>query len=92
MKESKKTAFEESILPGSLTRRKPRYLPFSLLLFFALASAPLYAYTDPGAGSLAVQAIIAGFLGAMLALKIYWKKLAAFCAGLFKKKDDSPEK
>lgn len=92
MKESKKKAFGMSILFSSLTRCKPRYHFILLLFFFAFLGAPLHAYTDPGAGSLAVQAIIAGFLGAMLALKIYWKKLTAFCAGLFKKKNDSAEK
>lgn len=92
MKEVKKNAFGISILLSSLTRCKPRYHPILLLFFFVFFNVPLHAYTDPGAGSLAVQAIIAGFLGAMLALRIYWKKLTAFCAGLFKKKEDKPEK
>ena len=46
-----------------------------MLLFFIISAGSVHAYVDPGSGSVAVQAILAGFLGALLALKIYWKKL-----------------
>jgi hypothetical protein len=35
-------------------------------------------YLDPGAGSLVVQVVIAGMVGASAFLKIYWNKISSF--------------
>jgi|KBSMisStandDraft_5_1062788.scaffolds.fasta_scaffold5851474_1 hypothetical protein len=48
----------------------------SLFLFPAAAEA----YVDPGTGSYVLQLLIAGFLGALFALKVFWHKMI----GLFK--------
>lgn len=37
----------------------------------------LFAYIDPGAGSLLVQAIIGGVLAGLYAIKLYWQKVKA---------------
>ena len=39
---------------------------------------PTYAYIDPGTGSYLVQVVIAGLLGILLSLKIYWARIKAF--------------
>lgn len=51
----------------------------------------LMAYLDPGTGSVILQALIAGFMGAMLATKLFWAKIKGFFSNLFssKKKEDS---
>lgn len=38
----------------------------------------LLAYLDPGTGSIILQALVAGFMGAMLAIKLFWAKITAF--------------
>ncbi len=42
-----------------------------------------YAYIDPGTGSYILQLIIAVFVGAMYAIKIFWKRIIAFVKKLF---------
>lgn len=44
---------------------------------------PAYAYLDPGAGSLVVQLLVAGLLGAALAIKLFWRRIRAGVAALF---------
>lgn len=39
--------------------------------------APLLAYIDPGTGSLALQAIIGGLLGAVYVCRSYWGNIKA---------------
>jgi hypothetical protein len=36
------------------------------------------AYLDPGTGSIILQSLVAGFLGALVALKVYWGKIIGF--------------
>ncbi len=40
-------------------------------------------YIDPGTGSLIIQVLIAGFLGSLFLLKIFWSKVKAFFNSLF---------
>jgi len=35
------------------------------------------AYLDPGSGSILLQMLVAAFLGAAFAVKVYWKKIKA---------------
>ena len=39
-------------------------------------AAPILAYLDPGAGSYLLQLLMAGFLGLMFSVKVYWKSLS----------------
>ncbi len=43
----------------------------------------IYAYLDPGSGSLILQLILAAVLGGLLLLKSYWKKIKDGVKGLF---------
>ena len=40
-------------------------------------------YLDPGSGSYLLQLLIAGAMGALLMLRVYWGKVKAFFARLF---------
>jgi hypothetical protein len=53
------------------------------LLFMAIPNA--YAYLDPGTGSMLVQIIIAGSIGALFALKAFWKRIMAFFRKILRK-------
>jgi len=49
--------------------------------FRILASLPLLsgrAYLDPGSGSVLIQLLIAGLLGAAFIIKAFWSKIKAF--------------
>lgn len=41
-----------------------------------------YAYIDPGTGSYILQIVLAAFLGALFALKIFWGNVKSFFAKL----------
>jgi hypothetical protein len=50
----------------------------------------LIAYLDPGSGSLILQLLIAGLMGAGLLVKVFWKKIKAlFSRSSVKKEDDT---
>ena len=54
-----------------------------------------YAYIDPASGSYIFQLIVAGLLGGLYAVKIYWKSLKSFMGNLFRKNksvSDDPNK
>jgi hypothetical protein len=59
-----------------------------------LASVPLLsgnAYLDPGSGSVLIQLLIAGLLGAAFILKVSWSKIKAFFSRSKTPKDEKPE-
>lgn len=59
------------------------------LLAFGLLSIPqnAFAYLDPGTGSYIFQLLIAGLLGALFAIKVFWIRIKTFFTGLFSKKN-----
>jgi hypothetical protein len=62
--------------------------------FYALLSMPLLsgkAYLDPGSGSVLIQLLIAGLLGAGFILKASWSKIKAFFNRTEANKEDKPE-
>lgn len=66
----------------------PRNCWSSLLVCLAaslLFAAPAAAYIDPGTGSIVLQALIAGALGAAFAVKRFWKRIVAALRGVFKR-------
>ena len=44
-------------------------------LLFLILAEQADAYIDPGSGSYILQLILAGLLGAGVAVKIYWKRI-----------------
>ncbi len=54
------------------------------LLHFVLPHI-VQVYLDPGTGSFFLQLLIGGLLGSFFAVKIYWAKIKAFMARVFRK-------
>jgi hypothetical protein len=57
--------------------------PALAVLLLALAT-PAHAYIDPSSGSLVLQMILGGIAGALVAVRLYWKRLT----GLFGRRRD----
>ena len=51
-----------------------------ILIIFFLFPPPAWSYLDPGTGSYFFQIFIASFLGVLLTVKRYWKKITGFFA------------
>lgn len=49
---------------------------------------PAAAYIDPGSGSYLFQMLIAGILGGLFAMKVFWKKLVLFITRLLSKRNN----
>ncbi len=54
-----------------------------LALFYLVFTEEAYAYLDPGTGSYILQLIIAGLLGGLFALKMFWSKVKNFFVNVF---------
>ncbi len=52
-----------------------------LLGVLTFAKRFLFAYLDPGTGSFIIQAIVAIILGGLLAIKMYWSRIARLVRG-----------
>lgn len=67
-----------------------RYISIlSMVAVFVLLSADAaHAYIDPATGSYVFQMLLAGLLGALFALKIFWRNVMAFFSRLFGRKSD----
>jgi hypothetical protein len=59
------------------------------IILLLCSTCKAHAYIDPGTGSYIIQVIIGGLLGAVFALKIYWKKVRAYFSKLFSKRTKS---
>lgn len=63
---------------------------FSIILIISLCySQSAFAYLDPGTGSIILQMLIAGIVGAMYTIKLYWYRLKVFIAQLFGKDSET---
>ncbi len=67
----------------STRRSVSRLTPFLTIPGLAFVIACLlaedaHAYIDPSTGSYVLQMLLAGFLGALFALKVYWKRIISF--------------
>ena len=65
---------------------------FAAALLLSALCAPAHAYIDWGSWSYAYQLLIAGALGGLFALKVYWAKIKAFFLARFgRRKDDGQQ-
>jgi len=56
----------------------------SVVALLGLAySSEVFAYLDPGTGSIILQGLIAGFMGAVAAGGVFWHRIKAFLSSLF---------
>jgi hypothetical protein len=49
---------------------------------FLIISQPAMAYLDPGTGSMILQFLVAGILGALFAIKTCWRQICTFTKGV----------
>lgn len=61
-----------------------------LVAFVALTARNAHAYLDPGTGSYVLQLVIAFFVGAVFAVKMFWRRIGAFFLNLFSRKPREP--
>jgi hypothetical protein len=63
-----------------VTRTTSKILGFSLavLAFWLLVLPAANAYVDPGTGSYIFQVVIGIFLGAAVAVKVFWRRIWGF--------------
>jgi hypothetical protein len=54
------------------------WLLLALISFWLLSLPAANAYVDPGAGSYIFQVAIGVFLGAAVAVKVFWKRIVGF--------------
>jgi membrane associated rhomboid family serine protease len=47
----------------------------SAVLLASSVTGNVQAYLDPGTGSMAIQAVLAGIVGGLAAVKIYWTRI-----------------
>jgi hypothetical protein len=50
-------------------------------IFLALISEPVFAYLDPGTGSMLLQVILGGIAAVGVALKLFWHKIRVALGG-----------
>lgn len=58
------------------------------ILFDFVITKNAYAYLDPGTGSYILQMIIGALIGALFAIKIYWRRIIKFFNDIFTRKKD----
>ncbi len=61
----------------------------SVVLAAVLVPVPVFAYLDPGTGSMLLQVILGGVAAVAVALKLFWYRIIALLG--FKKKPSSEE-
>jgi hypothetical protein len=54
-----------------------------LAVAIVLVSRPAFAYLDPGTGSYILQMVLAAVLGGLVALGVFWRRVAFFLRKLF---------
>jgi hypothetical protein len=59
------------ITPASLLHIMPAWLPADMAI-------PMFAYLDPGTGSMIIQLLLGGVAGAMVVGKLYWQRFKSF--------------
>ena len=56
--------------------------------YLIFASAPAYAYLDPGTGSMMLQALIGALAGGLVMARNYWTKIKGFFSGAKREPSD----
>jgi hypothetical protein len=63
---------------------------FLIVALLVLATEPVFAYLDPGTGSMLLQVILGGVAAVAVAIKLFWYKIRA-AVGLGKKSNAEDE-
>ena len=57
---------------------KKLFICTTALWFLLLLANPVYAYLDPGTGSMMIQALLAAIAAASVTIGIFWRRLRSF--------------
>lgn len=57
----------------------------AVFLFISALSGEVHAYLDPGTGSMIIQLVLGGVVGALTIVKLYWRQLKHF---VLRRRDD----
>ena len=74
----------------SLVAHGARALLMGAVLVCLAYPQPAQAYLDPGTGSMILQVLVAGVLGGLFAIKMYWRQLKARFTGRSPEEDRQP--
>ena len=67
-------------------------LSWAVAILGIIYGGPVYAYLDPGTGSIILQGLIAGFLAIAAAGSVFWQRIKSFFAKLsFSEKSDKTD-
>ena len=67
-------------------------LSSAMAIIGIIYASPVYAYLDPGTGSIILQGLIAGFLAIAAAGSVFWQRIKSFFAKLsFSEKSDKTD-
>lgn len=69
------------------SKRSPSIVIAMLACLAVLMPSSAYAYLDPGTGAFAVQGLIAGIAGGLIAVRAYGKRIMGF----FRRSKPSPD-
>lgn len=64
---------------------------YLLLAIAFLLPNNAFAYIDPGSGSVLLQLLLAGIVGAGMFIKMYWNRFIAIFSGKKNDNQDSPK-
>ena len=70
----------------AVTTRKLFFRAALILALTLCLPSRASAYVDPGTGSYVLQLLLAGILGALFALKVFWSRTVAFVRNLFRRR------
>lgn len=60
-------------------------------LILLISPQPMYAYVDPGAGSVFLQLLLGGLAGALVLGKLYWRRLKRMFGFGDRRTDPAPQ-
>lgn len=81
--------FSQLKVPSKL--KDPVNLLSLTAILFLVLPGQLYAYIDPGTGSLIIQTLIAAFVGGIFVIKTYWQKIKAWFSDNPAEKEEEQE-
>ena len=66
-------------------------LCLAMFLLVSHSHGSAHAYLDPNTGSMALQLLLAGVVGVLATVRLYWSRLKAFVAGRQPKREGVSE-
>ena len=67
---------------------KKLFVYATALWFLVVLADPVYAYLDPGTGSMMIQAVLAVVAAVSVSIGIFWRRIRSFFDHLFGRNHD----